>query len=254
MRATTTPSTTTRLHADGAELRGRRRRLLTEGSSGRRAHEPRPDRARNPRRRRTAPERSVDDDAAQRLRRLDHGSVSGTSRQGAAAAATRRNAADERLEARRSLPCARAHGTEEQAATRRDARADRASRLTAERDVDIAGDDARVGAADHVPGERTRELVVDAPGGHDDPRARDRKADAQAVTFARGEGGTGRERAEHEPADAEENGHVPSHSGRRVQTSERPEATRRSTTPAPAKAAVTSRSSRLVPSRLPRSR
>ena len=155
----------------------------------------------------------------------------------------------------RSGPDARAHGAEDDAAARRDARADGAPRLAAERDVDVAGRHAGVGPGDDVPGERAGELVVDAARGHDDPRACDREADPEAVALVGGERGPGRERAERQPADARATrATTPPHSGLRVQASERPEATRRSTTPTPANAAVTSRSSRLVPSRLPRSR
>ena len=56
------------------------------------------------------------------------------------------------------------HGVEDDAAARRHARADRAPRLAAERDVDVPRDHAGVGSGDDVPGERAAELVVDPTG------------------------------------------------------------------------------------------
>ena len=118
------------------------------------------------------------------------------------------------------------------AAARRHARADGAPRLAAERDVDVPGGHAGVDPGDDVPGERARELVVDAAGGHDDPRARDREADPEAVALV-GARAPARptSAASASPATHEHERDAPPHSGRRVHASERPEATRRSTTP-----------------------
>ena len=123
-------------------------------------------------------------------------------------------------------PDAGAHGVEDDAAMRRHARPDRAARLAAERDVDVAGRDAGIRSRDDVPGERAGELVVDASGGNDDPRARDGRqtrrplhssaAPAVPAPTARRNAASGRRASD-------ENDATP-HNGLLVHASESPEA------------------------------